>query len=166
MRHRYCLTPSVLPPHPPRLRMWSSKNVKKSHRPSQVSSSTRADPNDSVSLPNGRDRRYVWFRSRTLLLLIKPWLCNFRRDPDDTGTSLQLFTENPPAQNFRTTPTQTRTFKRQPTRTTERDREKGSGEDRGAKYWQEQHRSVCVTPHAARACARLISLMLASPRIR
>lgn len=40
-------------------------------------------------------------------------------------------------------------FRHQSTRTTERDREKGSGEDKEAKDGQERLRSVCVTPPPA-----------------
>ena len=51
-------------------------------------SSTKKDPDASTSLPNGRDRRYVPLYSRALLRFIKPRLCSFRRDADDTGTFL------------------------------------------------------------------------------
>ena len=145
------LVSNLLPPRPKRRRIIQSDWNEQS--------STKKDPDASTSLPNGRDRRYVSCVRERFSSLSNPGFRSFRRDADDAGTFLLFrhtlrvinpsLAENSTARNFRTTlaqPSQMGNFRHQSTRTTERDREKGSGEDREAKDGQERLRSVCVTP--------------------
>ena len=119
-------------------------------------SSTKKDSDASTSLPNGRDRRYVSFVHTSASFAhqaLAPQLqtgcrrCWYIPSIGMSAMCNEPFAENTTGRNFRTTlaqPSQMGNFRHQSTRTTERDREKGSGEDRETKDGQERLRSVRI----------------------